>query len=165
MPAIRYLPPVAIAVSVWRLLSGNIRFSIDRVGKILTMEDGEAHTVFREVRVASSRSVPAESITMLKVRFKFAKFSNEINRRLSLIPIPVITGMPGFRQKTWTFCEETGYSQGIYQFESVQQAEDYRRSPVMRVLEKRSVPGSTSHEFFPGTLICEYLESRSGSQA
>jgi hypothetical protein len=67
--------------------------------------------------------------------------------------------MPGFRQKTWTFCGETGYSQGIYQFESMELAEGYRTSPVMRILEKRSVPGSTSHELLPGTLIEDYLET------
>ena len=124
------------------------------------MEDGEAHAVFREVRVASSRSVPAESMTVLKVRFKFARYSAAVNKRLSLIPIPVITGIPGFRQKTWTYCEESGYSQGIYQFESAYQAEGYRKSSVMRILEKRSAPGSTSYEPLPGTLIEEYLESR-----
>ena len=124
------------------------------------MEDGEAHAVFREVRVASSRSVPAESMTVLKVRFKFARYSAAVNKRLSLIPIPVIIGMVGFRQKTWTFSEESGYSQGIYQFESMEMAEGYVASPVMRILEKRSVPGSTSYEIFSGVLIEEYLENR-----
>ena len=130
MTAIRYLPPIAVVVTVWRLLSGRIRFHGDRVGKILTMEDGEVHAVFREVRVASSRSVPAESMTVLKVRFKFARYSAPVNKRLSLIPIPVITGMSGFRQKTWTFSEESGYSQGIYQFESMEMTEGYMASPV-----------------------------------
>jgi hypothetical protein len=162
MPDIRYIPPVAVVAAIWRLLSGRIRFPRVRVGKSLKMDDGEVHAVFREVRVALSRVVPAESMTVLRVRFKFARFSPTVNKRLSLIPIPVITGMPGFCRKTWTFCEESGYSQGIYQFASMEQAEGYRRSPVMRILEKRSVPGSTSHELFPGTLIEDYLNSRSG---
>ncbi len=162
MPATRYLPPTAVAVATWRLLSGRIIFPKDRLGRVLTMEDGEKHSVFREVRVLSSGVVPAASMTVLKVRFRFAKFSPAVNRFLSLIPIPVITGMPGFRQKIWTFCVESGYSQGVYQFESVQQAEGYRRSPVVRILEKRSVPGSTSYEIFPGTLIEDYLKSCDG---
>ena len=160
MPAFRYLPPIAVVVTVWRLLTGRVRLSKDRLEQVLTMEDGEAHVVFREVRVASFRPVPTGSMTVLKVRFKFASFSPAVNRRLSLIPIPVITGMPGLRQKTWTSCEDSGYSQGIYQFESLEQAEGYRNSPIMRILEKRSVPGSTSYEIYPGTLIGDYLESR-----
>lgn len=165
MSGARYLPPVAVTVAVWRLLSGRIRFPKDRVRKMLTMDDGQVHAVFREVRVDSSRSVPAESMMVLRVRFKFARFSPAANRRLSLIPIPVIIGMPGFRRKIWTFCEQNGYSQGIYQFESMEMAEEYRRSPVMRILEKRSVPGSTSHEFLPGTLIEDYLAEVRGQRS
>jgi len=162
MPAVRlsYLPPVSVAVSIWRLLTGRISFPRNRVGQGVTMEDGDAQTVFREVRVASSKSVPVESMTILKVRFKFARYSAAANRRLSLIPIPIIAGMPGFRQKIWSFSGESGFSQGIYQFELMSQAEEYRNSPVMSVLEKRSVKGSTSHELFPGILIDDYLESR-----
>ena len=160
MSAVRYLPPVCVVVSLLRLLSGLVHYPKDRVGETLTMENGEKHTMFREMKVTSSRSVPADCMTVLKVRFKFARFSQAVNRRLSLIPIPVIIGMPGFRQKTWTFCEESGYSLGIYQFESMEQAEQYRNSIIMRVLGKRSVPGSTTHEFYSGMLIEKYLKSR-----
>lgn len=153
MSTARYLPPVSIAVTIGRLFSGRIRFSGDRVGKTLTMENGEVHTVFREVQVASSASVPDSSMTILKVRFQFARFSPAANRRLSLLPVPIILGMPGFRQKTWTFCEESSYSMGIYQFESPEAAEGYRRSPVMRILEKRSVPGTMEQEIMQGVLI------------
>ncbi len=159
MPGVRYLPPVTAMVAIGRLLSGRVRFPADRVGQLLTMGDGEEHRVFREVRVSSSRSVPAESMTVLKVRFKFASFSPAANRRLSLLPIPIILGMPGFRQKTWTFCEASGFSQGIYQFESSGAADGYRRSPVMRVLEKRTVPDTMTHELFEGVLIEDYLEN------
>jgi len=161
MPSVRYLPPVAVMVAIGRLLSGRIRFSGDRVEQVLTMEGGEKHLIFREVRVSSSGPVPESSMTVLKVRFQFARFSPETNRRLSLIPVPVILGMPGFRQKTWTFCETSGFSQGIYQFESPETADGYRRSPVMRILEKRSVPGSMTHEIFEGVLIEDYLKSSS----
>ena len=153
MSTARYLPPVSIAVTIGRLFSGRIRFSGDRVGKTLTMENGEVHTVFREVQVASSASVPDSSMTILKVRFQFARFSPAANRRLSLLPVPIILGMPGFRQKTWTFCEESSYSMGIYQFESPETAEGYWRSRVRRILEKRSVPGTMEQEIMQGVLI------------
>jgi len=100
-------------------------------------------------------------MTVLMVRFRFARFSPVANRRLSLIPVPIILGMPGFRQKTWTFCEASDFSQGIYQFESPETADGYRLSFVMRILEKRSAPGSMTHEVFEGVLIEDYLKSRS----
>ena len=160
MPAVRYLPPVSVAVAIGRLLSGRIRFSADRVGQLLPMVDGEEHRVFREVRVASSAVVPDSSMTLLKVRFRFARFSPAVNRRLSLVPMPIILGMPGIRQKTWTFCETSGFSQGIYQFESHETAEGYQRSPIMRILEKRCVPGSMTQDILEGVSIEDHLKGR-----
>ena len=93
MSTARYLPPVSIAVAIGRLFSGRIRFSGGRVGKTLTMENGEVHTVFREVLVASSASVPSPSMTLLKVRFQFARFSPAANRRLSLLPVPPFSAL------------------------------------------------------------------------
>lgn len=156
----RYLPPVTSAVFIGRLLTGRVAFPRGSVGKVLSMDNGEEHRIFREVKVTSSRSVPVESMTVLKVRFKFARFSPELNQRLSLIPVPAIAGMPGFRQKTWTFCEGNGYSQGIYQFESPEQAVDYINSLVMRVLERRSLPMSAVHELYSGCRIEDYLAER-----
>ncbi|UCG39348.1 MAG: hypothetical protein JSV00_03720 [bacterium] len=165
MPAIRYLPPVAVAVSAWRLLRGRLSFPREKVGTILAMEDGEVHAVFREMRVAPARSAPRDSMAVLRVRFRFASFSPAANRLLSLIPIPVIAGMPGLRRQIWTFSRESGYSQGIYQFESADQAGRYRRSPVMRILQRRSVPGSTFHELLRGTLLEDYLRDLEGRAA
>jgi hypothetical protein len=158
MPSIKYFPPVAVAVAVGRLLSGRIRFPKDRTGKLLTMENGEEYYVFDDVQVVSSRPQLAESMTVLRVRFKFDRYSDAVNRRLFQIFTPIITGMPGFQRKIWTFCEKSGDYQGIYQFESMELAERYRKSPIMWVLEKRSVPGSISYELLSDTLIEDYLD-------
>lgn len=161
MSTIRYLPPVCAAISTWRVLSGRVSFPKDRLGKTLAFEDDGVHSVFREMQVSSPQPCPSKYMTVLKVSFKFARFSPTVNKWLSLIPVPVILGMPGFRHKTWTSSGDSGYSQGIYQFESMDLAVGYRESLIMRVLKKRSVPGSTSYEIFPGTSIEEYLESKS----
>ena len=142
---LRYLPPVATITGLERLLTGRVRFNRQRVGEVLVEENGERHRVFRELQVDPPHSPNAKHPVVLKLRFKFARFSPAVNRWLSLLPIPAIIGMPGFKQKTWTHCDETGYSQGIYRFESVETAEAYRISAVVRILERRSVPGSLNH--------------------
>jgi hypothetical protein len=154
----RFLPPVALAVTLGLLISGRIRFHRDRMGRVLTMEDGEKHVIFREVSCDSRKPASNESMAVLKVRFRFSRFPHTVNRVLSLLPIPIITGMPGFRRKCWTFCKESGYSQGIYQWESPVLAECYTRSSVMRLLRRRSVPGSTQHSVLPNTPVEDYLQ-------
>jgi len=146
---LRTLPPVAFVAGLGRMLAGHVHFDRQRHGEVLVMENGERHRVFREVRVGPAGAAGPESTVKLTLRFKFARFSPAVNERLSLIPIPVIIGMPGFRQKTWTHCEETGYSQGIYLFASARQAEAYRVSPVIRVLRRRTVEGSFTWELDP----------------
>ena len=160
MPSIRYFPPVAVAVSFVRLLSGRIRFPKDIVGKLLTMEDGEEYFVFSDVEVTFSRSRPVDSMAVLRVRFKFDRYSDALNRRLFLIFTPIITGMPGFQRKIWSFCKESGYYQGIYQFDSMELAERYSKSAIIWIVEKRSVPKSLSYELLPDTLIEDYLNRR-----
>ena len=159
MSSIKYLPPVALAVSVGRLLSGRIRFPKEHTGKLLINENGDEYYVFSDTQVTSSGSRLAGPKAVLRVRFKFDRYSDAVNRRLFLLFTPVITGMPGFHRKIWSVCEPRGVYQGIYQFESVEQAENYKRSAVIWILEKRSVPGSISYELLSDTSIEDYLDN------
>jgi hypothetical protein len=159
MNSFRYLPPIALAVSAGRLLSGRIRFPKDRNGKSFKMESLDEYHVFSDVQVTISRSTVAGPKALLLVRFKFDRYSDAVNRRLFLLFTPIITGMPGFLRKIWCFCEADGVYQGIYQFDSVRHAENYKKSAVLWILEKRSVPGSTSSRLLPDTSIKDYLDS------
>jgi len=159
MSSIKHFPPVAIAVAVGRLLSGRIRLLKDRTGKLLVMENGEEYAIFSDVQVTSSNSQSAESMMVLRVRFKFDRYPDAVNRRLFLIFTPVIIGMPGFQRKIWTFCEKSSNYQSIYQFESMDLAEEYKSSLIMWILEKRSVPGSISFELLSDTSIEDYLDN------
>jgi len=141
----RTLPPVAAMTGLARVLAGRVHFDRKRIGQVLVVEDGERHRIFREVRVDPARKEPSDPPVTLTLRFRFARFSPAANRRLSLIPIPAIIGMPGFLGKTWTHCEKTGISQGIYRFESLETAAAYLASPVVRILERRAAPGSMGH--------------------
>lgn len=147
---LRCFPPVAAMAGLWRMLTGRVHFNRQRLGETIVMGNGERHRVFREARVDQSPMVEPESVVTLILRFQFARFSPAINRLLSLLPIPVILGMPGFLRKTWTFCDQTGFSQGIYLFGSAMQAEAYRQSPVIGILKKRTVEGSFSWKVVPG---------------
>ncbi len=83
------------------------------------------------------------------MRFKLARMSTQLNRLFSLLPIPFFIGLPGFRAKLWTVNEETGENQGVYQWDSLKQAEAYANSFAMRFMSRRSLPGSVSHQILP----------------
>jgi len=71
------------------------------------------------------------------------------NIRFSWLPIPFFMGLPGFRTKLWGYIREAADFQGIYEWASVGDAEDYVHSFAVRFMTGRSVPGSVSHRIIP----------------
>ncbi len=127
------------------LLRGRIRFRRNLAHD--TMEDrGERFDAFRKVAVRPTAKQPTMPGAIFQVRFRFKSLSPAANRRLSLIPIPLITAQPGFRSKTWLLGRETGDFIGRYEFDSAEQAEAYWDSLPLRMMRKRAAPGSLTHE-------------------
>ena len=121
------------------------------------MEDGRRFRVFRHLSLRSSSGVtPA----LLVVRFRFERFSQGLNRLLSLVPVPLIGGFPGFHDKLWMVDEETGDWQGVYEWESAEAVEAYRGSFVLGVMNRRADPDAISYTMIPRTRLAEYLERR-----
>jgi len=56
--------------------------------------------------------------------------------------------------------EETGDWQGVYEWESAEAVELYRRSFVLGVMNRRADPGSITHTVVPETRLADYLEER-----
>ena len=79
--------------------------------------------------------------------------------KTSLIPIPLIVGFPGFRDKFWMIDWETGFWQGIYQWDNIAAVEKYKKSFVLGMMNKRSVKSSISYTAIPDRNIDEYLSS------
>ena len=83
-----------------------------------------------------------EAGALFDVRFHFAKFSTHTNIRLSLIPILFIVAQPGFRSKTWMLSEKSGTFRGVYEWDTVEDAENYWDSFPMRMMRKRAAADS-----------------------
>jgi hypothetical protein len=92
---------------------------------------------------------PEKPGAVFTVRFRFAKLSAKANKRLSLIPAPFIAAQPGFRSKTWMLGRDTAAFQGVYEWDSVEDAEAYWTSFPMRLMKRRAVPGSVMYEIVP----------------
>ena len=154
---VRHFPLVCLVIAVVLALLGRLRLRHQFVGRVLEMDDGRRFRVFRHLSLRSNGGVaPA----ILVVRFKFKRFSQDLNRLLSLVPIPLIGGFPGFRHKLWMVDEETGDWQGIYEWESAEAVELYRRSFVLGVTNRRADPGAITYTVVPQTRLAGYLEGR-----
>ena len=135
----------------------------EHIGASLKMEDGKTFTVLRRLQV-EGRDETTDGYTVFKVRFKFKSLKLDTNKSLSMIPAPFLMGMKGFREKYWTFNEETDYFQGIYQWESKESAEKYPDSFIYKLMTKRSAPGTLSYEISPNTDLSHYIKRISSEQ-
>lgn len=141
-------PPGQLARATGYRMGGRVHFLKECVGVVHQGRD-EEFVVFRKVvldRPEAQREIPGAVFT---VRFQFARFSADVNKRLSLIPAPFIVAQPGFRSKTWMLGRDTGNFQGVYEWDSPQDAEAYWTSFPMRMMKRRAVPGSVSYQVVP----------------
>lgn len=161
MSRLRRLPPICVLVSVRGALLGRLGFQRQLVGKVLVMEDGCGFRVFRHLSLAAHGPDSSGSPAVLVVRFRFARLSQRANRLLSLLPVPVIAGFPGFREKLW-MADDRGWWQGVYEWESGRAVEAYRTSAVFRTMERRAAPGTLSWDVVESTRLGDWLEGRTG---
>ena len=131
------------------VLRGRLHFPRSRIGEIFKMEDGEEFIVFREALVDPSKDQPENPGATFRVRFHVARMSPRQNKLFSLLPIPFFIGLPGFRSKLWMISEASVDSQGVYQWDTVRDAENYAHSFAVKFMAMRSVPGSVSYEIIP----------------
>jgi len=131
------------------VITGRLHFTKGRIGELLTMEDGQEFIIFRQVIVDSRQYQREKPGAILRIRFNFAHGSPKQNRLLSLIPIPFIAGLPGFRSKTWALQKDNGGFQGIYEWDTIQDAEIYKNSFAIKLMTKRAVPGSITFHITP----------------
>lgn len=141
-------PPALFARSALHRLRGRVHFPEDAVGATHPGAD-EEYVVFREMTLDADDGAPEAPGAVFVVRFRFARFSAAVNKRLSLIPAPFIAAQPGFRSKRWMLGTETGMFQGVYRFDSVDAAEAYWTSFPMQMMKRRAVPGSVTYEIAP----------------
>lgn len=135
--------PAASLFNTIRLaLAGRLHFPRGRVGDQWLDPDGRRFTVFREVTVDPGKGQPHKPGARFQVRFHVANMTARQNERFSVIPIPFIVGLRGFRSKLWMIDRATGDFQGVYLWDSIQAAERYAGSFAMRFMTGRALPGS-----------------------
>ena len=148
----RFNPFLSFLRTLSYVLRGRLHFPKDRVGEVVTMEDGQEFVIFRQAIVDPSQNQPEEPGATLRVRFHVARMSPKQNKLFSLLPIPFFVGLPGFRSKLWMLNEASGDCQGIYEWDTVEDVKNYASSFAMKFMTIRSVPGSVSYKITPESI-------------
>lgn len=136
----RKSPPVCLTISLFRLASGKLSQTDLYLDKIVLMKDNSKYKIFRHITIKNVEN-DAESIVFI-VSFKFARLSHNANKKASIIPMLLISGFPGFVKKIYAVNPENGYWQGMYQWKSLKYLEEYKKSFVFRIMNKRAILGS-----------------------
>jgi len=130
-------PPVCLGISIVRLLIGKLRLPKECIDQKVRMETGEEYTIFRHITKRNPKTDSQQVIFI--VSFKFAKLSHKGNKLASIIPMLLITGFPGFITKIYAVNIENGYWQGMYQWKSKEALEEYKKSFVFKMMNKRAI--------------------------
>ena len=148
---------IAIIKSIYNLMALRLHFPKKYLEKNVCMKDGTKFLIFRHMNLKKNQQSKIGSI--LIIRFKFKRFGHKINIIMSKIPILAIAGFPGFRDKLWMIDWKKGYWQGIYQMDDVDAIEEYEKSFVLKMMNKRSIGETISYRIIPGKNINDYLQS------
>ena len=148
---------LSIINSIYYLIKSNMQFPQKYNGKTVQMEDGLKFKIFRHMSLKAEN--PSVTDSILIIRFKFKKFSHKTNIRMSRIPILLIAGFPGFKDKLWMIDWKTDYWQGIYQWVDVNAIETYKKSFVLGIMNKRSINNTISYHVIPNKNIDEHLQT------
>lgn len=127
--------------ALWLVVRGRAEFDHE-IEDVAMLDADERFRAFRRVAVSPPRGAPSHAGAVFQVRFGFKNLSVAANRRLSLIPIPLIVAQPGFRSKTWYLGQNTGDFIGRYEFETVEAANAYVCSLPLKMMRRRAMPGS-----------------------
>lgn len=148
IPIIRFLQ---------KLIMGRLVFLNADKGRMILMGNNYKFQVFRHIGL--KRNFEPSCPCLFIVRFKFKNFSHEKNIRLSRIPIPLIVGSKGFQNKMWMIDHETDYWQGVYQWDSLESLNNYKRSFVLGIMNNRAMRSTISYETIEGMDISSFMKT------
>jgi hypothetical protein len=147
---VTFNPLISFFKTIYYLLWGRVHFPQNRIGELFVAEDGRNFTIFRQAIVDHPASQDGRKPgAVFKVRFCIKSMTPRQNEIFSLMPIPFIIGLPGFRSKLWMSDKKTGMCQGVYEWDSIESAESYANSFAMRFMSARAEPGSVGYRISP----------------
>jgi hypothetical protein len=135
--------------------SGRLRSPKEQVGRVFINPDGGQFVVFRQTVLAPAGGSASAPAAMFRVQFKVPGIRRWRDRLVISLKSPIFVGAPGFRSKLWMVDERNDTYQGVYEWDTVADAEAYKTSASMDFMTEVAVPGGISCEVIPGGRVVE----------
>ena len=142
-------PLTSAFMTVMNLFTGRLRFDRSRIGETFLAGNGQCFEVFRCAVLNPRPGQPARPGAVFIPHFHVRNMSLRANIWFSLIPMWFILGLPGFRSKCWMVDLSTGDNAGYYEWDTIEDAQNYANSFAMRFMRSRSVPDSVWFHVYP----------------
>lgn len=126
-----------------------LRSPKDRIGQVFTNADGHEFEVFKET-VLDPAGEERSPEAMFRVQFQVPGIRKWRDRLIIALKAPIFVGAPGFRSKLWMVDEPNNTYQGVYEWETLADAEAYTHSASMAFMTQVAVPGGISYEIVRG---------------
>ena len=139
-------PIAAFFGTLGLFISGRVKFFSEDKGMEYTMEDGEVFSVFRHVKIKPGKKQKEHPEAVFKIRFKPGNISAQKNIKFSCIPMMIFMGFRGFRSKYWMVNYDSGLCQGIYEWQTYDEALNYSKSIAVKFMTNRSEQGTVNFE-------------------
>lgn len=137
--------------TIFLYVTGRVNLVKEDKGKRIIMGDGKLYTVFRRVIIKKFINNNKKPEGLFIIKFKPSGMTIEENIKYSRKPMLIFQGFKGFRSKYWTVDYETGECQGIYEWDTYEDAERYSKSIAVKVMTNRSEKGSVSYKILRNT--------------
>ncbi len=144
---------ISKTLGYWR--AGRLHEPQDQIGKVFTNADGQEFVVFKQTNLDPDSGVKTKPEAMFRVKFQVPKIIPWRDRFIITIKSPIFVALPGFRSKLWMVDEKTNTYQGVYEWDTLKDAEDYVHSASMDFMTEVSVPGGICYEIIPGGKVVE----------
>ncbi len=132
------------------LKAGRLHSPQDQIGQVFANPDGQEFVVFKQTVLDQAPGLKTKPEAMFRVQFRVPKIKPWRDRFIITIKSPIFVACPGFRSKLWMVDEKNDTYQGVYEWDTLRDAEAYVHSASMDFMTEVAIPGGISHEIIPG---------------
>lgn len=136
-------------------LSGRMHAPTDKIGKNFINSNGQKFVIFKQTVLDPLLVENKEPQAMFRVQFKVAKLVPWRDRLIISLKSPIFVALPGFRSKIWMVDKKNSTYQGVYEWDSLENAKDYVHSASMDFMKEIAVSGGLSYEIIPNGKLKE----------